>query len=380
MSLRVDSRFASGSVAAVRIAEHDADTTVHFAASPGGASESLWFHFRVTESAPDHPHPESITLALSFVRNLTGCDAPAALRPVYRGENQGWNRAKAGQLSIADDGQPCVSWTLPYPAPSIDVALCYPYGTTELNTLVRKSKAYWTSGVIGLSQGGRPIHRLSNSLDREPTSRPGIFMVARQHAGETPGSWVLDGILDHFSRTQENRILVWAVPMVDVGGIEHGQYGRDGFSFDLDHSWGTPPLRHETRVIQDDMNEWRSRCQPVLVLDLQATGGSASEGVVVRMPPLDEESAAARDSEKWANVFGEALSKEYAAAEFRLPPAPIHHSAGLTLGAYARETLGVGALVIEAPYALCGKTVMTPKQYREVGRRIARAALRRVLA
>jgi len=379
MSLRIDSRFASTNIAAVHITESDSGADVQFTGAPCGCSESLWFHFRVCESAPDRPHPDKITLTLLFVRSMTGCESPAALRPVYRGDKQGWSRTKAGHVTIAGDGQLSVSWDIPYPAPHTDVALCYPYDQAELQSLVRKSKGYWTSHPIGLSQGGCPMQRLSNSVAPEPRSRAGVFLVARQHAGETPGSWVLDGILDHFSRKRESRVLAWTVPLADAGGIQRGSYGRDSFAFDLDQAWGVPPLRHETRVIQADMNEWRSRCRPALVLDLQATGGSVSEGLSCRLPGSEEDSAAARDALKWANVFLEDLGADYAAPDFKRTSEGAPSTAGLSLGAYARQVLAVGALTLDVPYALCGKTVMTPKQYREAGRRIARSILRRVL-
>jgi len=379
MSLRVDSRFSAGSVAAVRICENESCAEVQFAANPCGGSEALWFDFRILESSPDAPHPENITVTLEFVRTMTGCDSPSELHPVYRGEGQGWNRTRAGKMSTGDDGQARISWTIPYPAPASEFALCYPYGLQELKTLVRKSKDYWTMGVIGLSQEGHLIQRVSNTVERAE-ARPGIFLVARQHAGETPGSWVLDGMLEHFSRTNERRVLVWAVPLADRDGLPSGRYGRDRFAHDLDHAWGAPPLRHETRVIQADLAEWRTRCQPALILDFQATGGSDSQGIYCRLPRGEDAGPAVRDSEKWANVLREALGEEYAAEDFKRSPEPAPCPGGLSLGDYARESLAVSALTLAAPYALCGKTVMTPKQYREVGRRIARTAVQRVLA
>lgn len=103
MSLRVDARFTSGNVAAVHVVEN----TIQFSASPCGGSEALWFYFRIIESAPDGPHPENVTLTLRFVRNMTGCDAPTALRPVHRGNNQGWNRTRTTHVTTADErGQP----------------------------------------------------------------------------------------------------------------------------------------------------------------------------------------------------------------------------------------------------------------------------------
>ncbi len=378
MSLRVDSRFAGGNVAAVRVVESASAAEVEFAAHPCGGSESLWFFFRVVASAPGEPHPNSLTLTAKFLRNMTGCASPASLRPVYRGEGQNWNRTKTGVVSTAADGLASVSWTIPYPEPSTEFALCYPYGMQEVKTLVRKSKAYWEMAPIGLSMGGRPIQRISNVVDRA-AQRPGIFLVARQHGGETPGSWVLDGMLQHFARTHESRVLVWAVPLVDVGGIEHGHYGRGGIDLDLDRAWGVHPLRYETRVIQGDLAEWKTRCRPALILDLQATGGSESDGIYCRLPQGEGGNGAARDAEKWANVFREALTDEYAAADFKHALETSPDQTGMSLGCYARDVLETGALTLAAPYALCGKMSMTPKQYREAGRRIARSAVRRIL-
>jgi hypothetical protein len=42
---------------------------------------------------------------------------------------------------------------------------------------------------------------------------------------------------------------------------------------------------------------------------------------------------------------------------------------------FAGNDLGVSALTVETPYALCGARVLTPQDYREIGRRIALAVL-----
>jgi hypothetical protein len=378
MSLRVDARFNGGNVDAVRIIENETAAEVLFTASPRGGPEALWFDFRVHDTTPETPHPESITITLGFVRNLTGCDTPAALHPVYRGEGQSWNRTRTGKVATDADGQTCVSWTIPYPAPATEFALCYPYGLNEVKTLVRKSKDYWKLHTIGLNEDGLLMQRVSNTVEPK-ASRPGIYLVARQHAGETPGSWILDGMLQHFSRTRETRVLVWTVPLADVGGIAAGQYRGGGSQQDFDQTWGEKPLRYGTRGIQSDIAEWQKRCRPALILDLQAGGGSESQGIYCALPQGDAAGPLVRDFEKWANVLREGLGEEYAAEDFKVARQPNPPSAGLTLEAYARQSLAVSALTLVAPYAACGKTVMTPKQYREAGRRIARSAVQRVL-
>ena len=96
------------------------------------------------------------------------------------------------------------------------------------------------------------------------------------------------------------------------------------------------------------------------------------------LPQTEESSAAARDSEKWANVLRIALGEDYTAEDFKRERRARPQAVGMSLEDYVRQTLSISALTLCVPYASCGKTMMTPKQYREVGRRIGRTAVQRV--
>ena len=89
MSLRVDAKFSGGNVAAVRVQQNETHPKIFFTANPCGGAQALWFNFRVSKTEPEAPHPESIALTLEFAQNLSGCDSPADLHPVFRGEGQG---------------------------------------------------------------------------------------------------------------------------------------------------------------------------------------------------------------------------------------------------------------------------------------------------
>jgi hypothetical protein len=375
MSLRVESKFPGGSVGGVNVDAQNDPPEVFFSANPSGGAECLWFNFRLTEDDLSGKHPDKVTLTLRFLRNLLGTDSPTALRPVLRSKGQNWMRGKAGTVQIAPDGQKSLSWTIPYPAPTIDVALCFPYGRSELHTRMQKSKGYWSLNEIGLSQGAHPLPRLSNDYGSHGSGQSGLYLIARQHAGETPGSWVMDGMLDYFSRKRDSRLLVWAVPFVDVDAVERDYYGKSRLPFDPGLSWSSPPLRHETLAIQQDVAEWRTRCRPLLMLDFRAPGGTDTNGIYTSLPPATNGDAPARELEKWANVISEELGSEYAAEDFKRVSTDTGEAP--TFSSYARKELGIDAMTIEAPYALCGKTLMTTKQYREVGHRIARAILKR---
>ncbi len=376
MSLRVDAKFSGGNAAAVRVQQNENLARIFFSANPCGGAQALWFNFRIIASNPETQHPDTLTITLEFAKNLTGCETPSDLHPVFRGEGQGWSRTRSSNIS-RDDGQVSVSWTIPYPAPMTEFALCYPYGQPEIKTLMQKSKGYWNASPIGLSQDGRYMQRISNPV--EPSScLPGLYLIARQHAGETPGSWVLDGIMQHFSRTNEGRLLIWTIPLADIGGVERGHYGRGGICTDLDQAWGNPPLRYETGAMQSDLAEWQTRCQPALVLDLQATGGTESDGIYCYLPQTEAPDAPTRDAEKWANVLRIALGDDYAAETFKRERPSRPQAVGMPLDNYVRQTLECSALTLLLPYGSCGKTIMAPKQYRDVGSRIARAVIQRV--
>ena len=377
MTLRIDTKLPAGNVAGVRIRQNETQCKVCFTANPNGNAEALWFYFRMTESDPHAHHPESLTLTLEFVNSMTGCESPSDLHPVFRGEGQGWNRARSGIVST-DDGQVSVSWTIPYPTNVTEFALCYPYGRAEIKTLLQKSKGYWHTKQIGLSQNAHSIPRISNTV-QDNRSLPGVYLIAQQHAGESPGSWVLDGILQHFSRTNEGRLLVQAVPLADIGGVEQGHYGRGGQAPELDQAWGKPPLRYEIRSMQADLADWQKQCKPAIVLDFQSPGGTDIDGVYCFIPQNNEPSTAERDAEKWANVLRIAIGNEYVAETFKRERPDRSQTYGMPLDEYMRQTLAVTALTVVIPYAACGKTIMAPKQYREVGRRIARAIIQRAI-
>lgn len=377
MSLRVLSRLPYGNVRSVTVPTEGDTPEVLFAADPHGGPECLWFYFRLTETRPGPGAPEQVKLTLKFFGNLSGGDNAAACRPVYRPEGQGWFRMKSGVEDRSPDGQATAAWMIPYPAPSVEIAFCYPYGVPEVKTLLQKSKGYWRQDEIGLTQGGRVLARLSNGHGSPGGRQPGLYLVARQHSGETPGSWVLDGVLEQFSKSHQRPYLVWAVPLANMDGVVRGDYGRDSFPFDLNRAWGTPPMRHEALVLQRDMQRWRERCQPALAIDFHAPGACETSGIHCLVPDPQEAPEAHKEAEKWANLLAGALGPEFAADDFKRVARYPSRRETPHFSDYARDAVGVCALTVATPYTSCGSTVMTQKKYREAGHRIAKAILQR---
>jgi hypothetical protein len=378
MPLKAHNRMDGGNAAVLEVRTGGETPEIAFAAHPHGGPECLWFYFRIVETAPATTPPEKLRLVLRFADTMLGCGVASSLRPVYRPEGKGWFRASAGIEHLRPDGRRDVSWVIPYPAPSIEVAFCYPYGEEELGLLLRKSHDYWQSDAIGLTQEGRTMVRLSNDYGAAEGRMAGVYLIARQHSGETPGSWVLDGFLERIARDKKKPCLIWAVPFANADGVVCGDYGKDSFPYDLNRAWGRPPMRHETLVLQQDMRAWARRCKPRLALDLHAPGGSECEGVYAYLPDPAAHPDAHKEALTWAHVMAETLGKEFAAPEF----GRVAHYASRWetphFTHFARSETSACAMAIETPYALCGQTVMTQNQYREVGRLLAKAVLARL--
>jgi len=333
-------------------------TEVRFTPDPHGGPECLWFCFRVCRLNADGAALGPLRLVLECPETMLGGGNPANFRPVVRPAGGDWDRTDAPELIELADGRRQAAWLLDVAKTSLDVAFAFPYGREELEQLVRETGGYWRVDTIGVSQGGRPLLRLSNDYGKTQGERPGLYLISRQHSAEVSGSWVLDGVLRRFAELGNAAPLVWAVPLANMDGVEQGDYGKDNFPYDLNRAWGSPPMRHETLVFQQDMRRWAKRCRPMAGCDFHAPGAS--------------------EAEEWSNAIGEALAPELAAKTFTLSGDYNSRWNTPRFGDFCQKEIKMPGLSFETPYGMIQKTVMTRETYREAGRRIADALVARI--
>jgi hypothetical protein len=378
MSFEVDTRIPYGNACDVAIHVDGEVAKVSFAPDPHGGPETLWFCLRVWRRAGEPV--TALQLALKQSYNMLGGQEPLALRPVARYDGGAWQRLPQGNLHPLPDGRTEVRWTVAPPRETLDVAVCYPYGTDEVRALVEETGDVWTIDTLGVSQAARPLMRLSNDYGEEGGDRPGLYLMARQHSGETPGSWVLDGFLRAMSEPGAGAPLIWAVPLANIDGVVGGDYGKDNFPYDLNRAWGRPPMRHEVSILQRDLWRWRSRCRPVLGIDFHAPGASESGGVYVYVPDPEVDRGAHEAVLDWVEVTGGALTSRYAAEAFaRVARYPSRWETP-SFRDYMWSQVGVPCITFETPYALAGERVLTEVDYREIGARIAAGVIRGIEA
>lgn len=376
MSLTLSTRFPGGNAADVTIEENGPVPEIRFASDPCGGPEALWFCFRLEETNPDPARHSKVRLVWNYVDTVLGAGEAPDCVPVCQSPGQPWVRLRQGEVVRAADGQRQLSWLIPHPAPFVEIAFCFPYGTAEMDAVLDRSRGYWQSCPIGLTQGARRIVRLHNSLGAPGGNQPGIYVVARQHAGETPGSWVLDGFLKHLAQVRKAGYVVWVIPFADMDGVVLGHYGKDAFPYDLNRAWGAPPMRRETGVIRCDVGRWKACCRPVLALDFHAPGACERDGVYA-FASKDPDGPRAAEELKWCNVLQQELKAEFAAPEFKRVAAYKSRWETPNFAAFMRDEMGVPALSVETPYSHAAGTLLTQNSYREIGRRLALGVMRR---
>lgn len=380
MALKIYDRFPGANVRVLGIQSSGTTPEVIFTPDPKGGTEALWFDFRLHDpDATAESAPESVTITMRFFETLLGASNPAAIRPVMQERGKNWVRLKPPDVHPDPDGQARLSWTIPYPLNPVEFAFCLPYGTDELAVSMKHCRDYWRESDIGLTQEGRVLRRLSNDIYKgcDACANPrGLYILARQHAGETPGSWVMDGMLDAFSRAKPVNWCIWMIPFASLDDVIRGAYGKDPFPYDLNRAWGNPPMRHETLVFQRDMRRWAQRCNPELVLDLHAPGASGNSGVYAFVQKSDN-AEWDKATQAWANIFKQTLSPDYSEEDFAKCGDYPSRWETPRLASFVEKSIGCSSLSLEIPYALIGNTVLLQKQYREIGQRLARAILTR---
>ena len=372
MNLVVSTDIPYGNACDVTLSRRHGMPVVEFEADPHGGPTALWFCLRIVADRTSS-RAKNMLLCLKNPDNLLGGHDPASMCPVIRYAEGDWHRLPRGQREMLADGRYMAVWETSIPKEYADVAFCFPYGLPEVTKLVDDCTGYWSADTIGVSQGGRPLIRLSNGYGSTGDDRrPGFYFTARQHSGETPGSWVLDGLLRKAAEMGEAAPLIWAVPLTNIDGVEQGDYGKDNFPYDLNRAWGQPPMRYETQAFMSDMKRWKERCRPQLCIDFHAPGGCETEGAYCFMPDPETNPSLLAETTRWLGVVERAVGHH---AHDPFGRVARYKSRWETPGisTWCRETLGVPILCMETPYSVIHDVVMTREEYREIGAAIALA-------
>lgn len=129
------------------------------------------------------------------------------------------------------------------------IAHSYPYSHEKLvkylNDKQFKNKDLVSKIVVGKTLSKRTIEGLviTQMINKKRDNRKAIVVMARQHPGETQGSFVCEGLVEKLlSKTKEGEFLTknyvfYIIPMVNPDGVIFGHYRTNLAGKDLNRKW-----------------------------------------------------------------------------------------------------------------------------------------------
>lgn len=375
--LRVHPVALSGNGVVLDVRRTRGEWVVAFMSEPRNGTESLWFNLECTGAGGSRVR--FLWLNAHLCLGTGSAEAMANVRPVMRMDGGDWQRVGHVEVQERRRGGHFVAFATPERCRRVQTAFCYPYGPDDLKITLRATERTWEVETIGLTGMGRELLRLHADADRKRPGRPGIYIVARQHAGEVPASWVLDGILRAVASEETGGQLRgvewWAVPFVDLDGAIQGNYGKDCFPIDFNRSWAEMPMRPEVGAIQQDMRHFAEGRRRRLILDLHGPGGGETR--LYMMHPRKNAPKAQREA---AQSLQECISKQIPEQPPErlgvVPEYGIRWDWRHNLSSWAWDALGrTLGVTVETAYQPMYEGLWSDRDdYREIGRRIANAA------
>jgi len=209
-------------------------------------SEYLWFNFKVIGAAGK---PLEFLIENASGAHQTG-ERWNITRPVFSSDGIHWTRAAdisyAREFNLKNPlGTMRYRFWAPFAAETLQVAYSYPYPLAQLESFLNSLRDDPRCAIaqLGLSEDGQGIPQLHLAAPASAAGyREKIWVICREHPGETPASYVCEGfikallehsagkrLLDHFEFT--------IVPMLNVDGVARGYYYRNANGVNLARDW-----------------------------------------------------------------------------------------------------------------------------------------------
>lgn len=240
-SLLFESRFESGNLSKVfRITGNFYE--LHLRPDLYTSRHLQWFYFSVKNMQA------KITYRFSIV-NFAKADSLylEGMKPLMYSEKRvdmegiGWSRCGTRIAYYRNDNvregmnpTHTLSFTLefPYSDDTVYLAYCYPYTYSHLQDrllLIQNDEEraqYCKIRLLCRSLAGNSVHVLTiTSPSTEDSGKSGIVLTARVHPGETPSSWIMDGVLDFLTGSSacaqelREKFIFKIIPMLNPDGV-----------------------------------------------------------------------------------------------------------------------------------------------------------------
>ncbi len=320
--------------------------------APGG-EEYLWFYFKIYSNSVE---PLEFVLENAAGAHQTG-KRWNITRPFFSSDGKQWQRAskthygkEKGLTHLLED--PVFKFKSPIAAETLHVAYFQPYTNEMLISFIEKIKSRDEVSIssLGLSKQGRDIHLLKIELpEKSDSTCKSIWIIGREHPGETPLSFVCEGMIEELLNDPAGQRLLAnchfnIVPILNVDGVALGHYYHNASGINLARDW-VDFSAMETRILRDAISQDMQTNEIWLLINLHSSNDPTKGHffLKVREDVLSPENVALQD-----NIFDAAKGKHPQMQAHS--PVTLLDLPGITGNALSRD-YGVYCLYLESNYS-----------------------------
>lgn len=247
--MRITSNFDSGNIEVVSLLE---PSNIQLKIKPDNQSEFFqWFHFKL-ETQRDIAH----NLVLNELEKSAYPDGWEGYQAVASYDRETWFRVP----SSFDDGKLTISIT-----PACDhiyFAYFAPYSYERHLDLISWAQCHANVQLetLGETLDGRDMSLLT--VGEAGENKKNIWIIARQHPGETMAEWFVEGLLhklldenDPHAKALLAKAVFYIVPNMNPDGGARGHLRTNAVGVNLNREWQTPSLEKspEVYVVREKM-------------------------------------------------------------------------------------------------------------------------------
>ena len=238
MVLEIDSAFDCGNIEVVSVAGNIADLAIR---PDSNGPWFQWFYFRVRGGAG-----RDLALRIVNAGHSAYPDGWHGYKACVSADNANWTRADTGfaegVLEIRHRPATAETW----------FAFFAPYDLARYGRWLNAARANPDIAVrtIGTSVDGRDITSLT--LGQGPKQ---VWLIGRQHSGETMASWWMEGALARLADTGDavaarlrQVATIHMAPLVNIDGAARGNLRGNAAGIDLNRQWHGPDLDNAPEV------------------------------------------------------------------------------------------------------------------------------------
>ncbi len=367
MAVSFQTDFPGGNGFLMELDESPERVVVRFAVEPKNCPEPLWFHFRLMGLAGR----KARCVMTNPEQTLGGWDW-SHNRPVFRPAGGDWRRTDPAEPLNTPGGRCEWAWDIDPGGDVLEFAHCYPYQPEDLENTLDELGAAFRPETIGITPGGCELVRLYSAPPG--ADRPAVLLAARHHAGETPGSWVLDGLLRHVATDERmlRAITWWALPIVNLDDVVSGSYGKDPLPHDCNRAYDQSTQRRpEAFAIVQDARRLRDGSARLLSVDLHAPS-HGEQHTYIPLSGWDGSGEINPIGQDFADRFNSAVpDKLRSSIAHKTPKGNFSRQPGMSFSRWMRGVLGVESITLETSYQGNGRRYYAIDDYRRIGAALA---------